>query len=187
MNMQAKHVIKYRRKRTGRTNYKKRLALLKSGKPRLVVRVSNKHVQLQLVSYEADGDKVLVTINSKVLLKHGWTHSTKSLTAAYCTGHVLGKTALEKGVKEAIVDLGLQQHRSGTRIYAAIKGAVDAGLSIPVSDSVFPPPERLRGEHLTSVKADEVSALMKKFGITLPAGEKAAATEKKAPKAQQEA
>ncbi|MBR9692406.1 50S ribosomal protein L18 [Candidatus Woesearchaeota archaeon] len=183
---QAKHVIKFRRKRTGRTNYKKRLALLKSGKPRLVVRVSNKHVQLQLVNYDADGDKVLVTINSKILLKQGWKHSTKSLTAAYCTGHIFGQAAKDKKISEAIVDLGLQQHRSGTRIYAAIKGAVDAGLNIPVSDSVFPPPERLRGEHLTSVKADEVTALMKKLNITPPAGEKLA-TEKKAPKAQQEA
>ena len=44
----AKHVLPYRRKREGRTNYKKRLALLKSGQPRLVIRRSNRYLQFQL-------------------------------------------------------------------------------------------------------------------------------------------
>ncbi len=179
----SKHVVTFRRKREGRTNYKKRLNLLKSGKTRLVVRASNKHVQLQLVTYEPDGDKTLVTLNSKILRKQGWKGSTKSLPAAYCAGYLLGKQAKEKGVKEAIVDMGLQQHRSGTRIYAAIKGAVDAGLSMPVNERVFPPPARLAGEHLSTMKAADVAAIMKKLGMTPPAAKQAVEKEPKAQEA----
>ncbi len=144
----AKHVMPYRRKREGRTNYKKRLSLLKSGKHRLVIRRSNTALTLQLVAYEPDGDRVLVTMSSKTLTKRGWSGSAKNLPAAYCTGYLFAQAAKERGVEEAIVDLGLQQHRAGTRIYAAVKGAVDGGLAIPVNERVFPAAERLAGAHL---------------------------------------
>jgi large subunit ribosomal protein L18 len=166
----ARHILPYRRKREGRTNYKKRLNLLKSGKRRLVIRLSNRHLQLQVVEYQPDGDRVLVTVNSKALTKQGWSHSTKSTPAAYCTGFLLGKAALQHHIDEAIVDLGLQKHRHGTRICAAIKGAVDAGLTVPVGEDIFPGPERIRGEHLTTAKQEEVAALAAKLGITLPTG-----------------
>jgi len=166
----ARHILPFRRKREGRTNYKKRLSLLKSGKRRLVIRLSNRHLQLQVVEYRPDGDRVLVTVNSKALAKQGWGHSTKSTPAAYCTGFLLGKAALQHHIDEAIVDLGLQKHRHGTRICAAIKGAVDAGLAVPVGEDIFPAPERIRGEHLTTAKREEVAALAAKLGITLPEG-----------------
>ena len=44
----AKYVVQYRRKRELRTNYRKRLNLLKSGLTRLIARPSNKHLVLQL-------------------------------------------------------------------------------------------------------------------------------------------
>ncbi len=165
---EAKHVLPFRRKREGRTNYKKRLALLKSGRPRLVVRKSNRHVVLQLVAYEPAGDRVLATVSSKQLLKHGWTHSTKSTPAAYLTGFLLAKRAKELEVTEAIVDLGFQKHRAGTAIYAAVKGAIDAGLSIPVGEEIFPAGDRINGAHLTSAKPADVAALAAKLGATLP-------------------
>ena len=65
MAKNAIYTVKYRRKREGRTNYKKRLELLKSGSPRLVIRKSNTSITLQLVMYESDGDKVLITYTSK--------------------------------------------------------------------------------------------------------------------------
>lgn len=166
----ARHVLQFRRKREGLTNYKKRLSLLKSGKRRLIIRVSNKHVQLQVVEYSPAGDKVLLTTNSRALLKHGWTHSTKSVPAAYCTGFLLGKTAKERKINDAIVDLGLQKHLNGNRACAAIKGAIDGGLEVPVGEDIFPSPERLRGEHLTTTKKEEVAAFATKLGIKLPEG-----------------
>ncbi len=160
----AKHVTPFRRKREGKTNYKKRLSLLKSGKPRLVIRRSNTALTLQLVTYHPDGDRVLLTLNSKVLRKHGWSGSVKNLPAAYATGVLFGRRARELKVEEAIVDLGFHQHRAGTRIYAAVKGVVDGGLAVPVSESVFPPPERLAGAHLST----DVAPLLQKLNIELP-------------------
>ena len=180
----ARHVLTFRRKREGRTNYKKRLSLLKSGKQRLVIRLSNKHIQLQIVEYQPAGDKVLVTVTSKALLKHGWSHSTKSTPAAYFTGFLFGKEAQQRKITEAIVDLGLQKHREGNRVCAAIKGAVDSGFHVPVGEDIFPGPERLRGEHLTTVKKEEIASLATKLGIKLPEGtspKKPKADEKKAP------
>lgn len=164
----ARHVLPFRRKREGKTNYKKRLALLKSGLPRLVLRKSNKHVQLQLVEYRPDGDHVLVTVSSKTLAQLGWQHGTKSIPAAYCAGLITGKRCVEKGVKDAIVDLGLQKHRAGTVLYAAVKGVIDGGLAVRAQDAVFPPPERLAGSGLTAAKQDEVAALIKKAGGAVP-------------------
>lgn len=164
----AKDVLPFRRKREGKTNYKKRLSLLKSGMPRLVIRKSNKHILLQLIEYKADGDHVVLTLSSKTLLKHGWNHSTKSVPAAFLTGFLFGKAAKEKRRAEAILDIGIQQHRAGTRIYAAVKGAIDAGMRIPVGEEVFPDGSRINGLHLTTAKQDEVIALAKKLGATLP-------------------
>ncbi len=180
----AKHVMPFRRKRQGRTNYKKRLSLLKSGKPRIVVRKSNTAITLQLISYEPDGDRTLLTFNSKTLKKQGWTGSAKSLPAAYCSGYLFAKKAAAQGVKEAIVDLGLQQHRGGTRIYAAVKGVVDGGLAVPVSDSIFPSAERLAGTHLKAGVADAA----KRLGVPLPeVAPKAAKPQKEKPAAANEA
>ena len=78
-------VIQYRRKREGRTDYKKRLKMLISGIPRLVVRRTNKNIIVQVVDYSADGDKVIVTTNSSELSKLGWKHATGNIPAAYLT------------------------------------------------------------------------------------------------------
>lgn len=164
----TKKVVSFRRKREGKTNYKKRLSLLKSGKPRLVIRRSNKYITIQLTTYVPNGDKVLLEKSSRILLKHDWKHSAKSVPAAYLTGVLLAKEAIQKGLKSAIVDIGFHKHRAGTRICAAINGAVNGGLSIPVNREIFPSQERITGVHLTSVKQEELTALATKLGITLP-------------------
>ena len=87
----GKRVLQYRRKQQGKTDYKKRLALLKSGLPRLVIRGSNKNMQVQLVEYQEDGDKVLATTRASDLKKQGWNKSTGNLPAAYLTGLLLAK------------------------------------------------------------------------------------------------
>jgi len=164
----TRHVLPFRRKREGKTNYKKRLALLKSGVPRLVIRRSNKHVLLQLVAYQPDGEKVLATLTSKVLAKHGWTHSQKSIPAAYLTGRAFAKQLVAKQQTKAILDLGFQKHRAGTRICAALQGVVDGGVSVPVGAEIFPPGDRINGAHLTTAKPGEVAEVAKRLGVTLP-------------------
>ena len=151
--MNAQTFVQYRRKREGRTNYKKRLALLKSHAPRLALRKTNKHLVAQLITYAPDGDRVLLGVTSKALEKLGWAYSAKNLPAAYLTGYLLGRKAKATGAARAIVDLGLHTPVRGSRIYALLKGAQDAGLQIPADAAVLPSPERLRGDHIVAYAA----------------------------------
>ena len=58
--------------------------------------------------------------------------------------------AKKKNIDKAIVDLGLQLPRAGSRLYAAVKGAKDNGLDIPASEEVFPSADRLTGKHIAA-------------------------------------
>ena len=78
--------VPFRRKRQGRTNYKKRLKMLVSNKLRFVVRKSSRNLQASIVAYDAKGDKVLFTVNSKVLSKLGWKGGNGNLPSAYLIG-----------------------------------------------------------------------------------------------------
>ena len=148
MAKNAIYTVKYRRKREGKTHYKNRLELLKSDAPRLVVRRSNTSLVLQIVQYQHDGDKVLCAFNAKKLESYGWKYSKKSLPASYLAGLALGRLAIAAGVKEAIFDLGLQTPIAGSKVYAALKGVVDAGVQVPCSDDIFPTEERITGQHI---------------------------------------
>jgi large subunit ribosomal protein L18 len=142
--------VTYRRKREGRTNYKKRLLLLQSRKPRLIIRKTNKQIILQIAEYVNNGDKIICSVNSSALHKMDWDYSCNNLPACYLAGLLLGKKALAKKVKGAIVDVGLQTPVAGSRIYAAVKGAIDAGLDIPASEEVFPSSDRLSGKDIAA-------------------------------------
>ena len=144
--------LEYKRKRQGRTNYRKRLTLLVSGSPRLVIRKTNKNIVVQIVKYNEDGDNVVVTSTSAKLGKFGWNYAKGNMPAAYLAGLVAGKQALAKGVDNAIVDLGLQTPSKGSRLYAAVKGVLDAGVKVPCSKEALPSDERLRGLHISSYK-----------------------------------
>lgn len=146
--MTTTRTVPYRRRREDKTNYKKRMSLLLGKKPRLVVRKSLKNMIVQLIEYDAKGDKVLASAHSKELKKMGWQFGCGNLPSAYLTGLLLGKKALAKKQKEAIVDFGLQSIVPGSRMYAAVKGAVDAGMQIPHDAAVFPSEERIKGEHI---------------------------------------
>ena len=151
------YTVGYRRKREGRTNYKKRLNLLKGNIPRLVIRKTNTEITIQITKYFEDGDKVIATFVSKKLDSFGWKYSKKSIPASYLAGLALGKLSLEKGIKEAVLDLGLQSALKGSKLYAVLKGVVDAGVKIPVDESVFPSEDRLNGTHITKMTSIEAS------------------------------
>ncbi len=140
--------VKFRRRREGRTNYRKRRRLVLAHVPRLVVRPTNKHFVAQLIEAKPDGDIVLASAHSSELKNFGWKAPCGSLPAAYLTGLLIGKRAKSKGVTNAILDIGLHFSGGGTRIFAAAKGALDAGLNIPHDEKVLPPTERLHGEHI---------------------------------------
>ncbi len=149
MARNAVYRVKMRRRREGKTDYRKRLAYLKSGKPRAVVRKSLRYITVQIVEYHEDGDRILVGVNSRKLKDYGWNGSFKNTPAAYLTGYLAGKMALKKGIEEAILDIGLQRPVKGSRVFAALKGMLDAGLSIPHGDGIFPSEERIKGLHIS--------------------------------------
>ncbi|WP_070364313.1 50S ribosomal protein L18 [Halodesulfurarchaeum formicicum] len=143
-----RYKVPMRRRREVRTDYHQRLRLLKSGKPRLVARVSNQHARAQLVTLGPDGDETIAKAISADLAEFGWEAPTGNLPAAYLTGLLAGTRALEAGLTEAVLDIGLNRATPGAKVFAIQEGAIDAGLSIPHNDSVFADWERTRGEHI---------------------------------------
>jgi large subunit ribosomal protein L18 len=137
-----------RRRREVRTDYHQRLRLLKSGKPRLVARVSNKHVRAQLVTPGPQGDETHAAATSADLAEYGWEAPTGNLPSAYLTGYLAGLRALEAGVEEAVLDIGLNTATPGNKVFAVQEGAIDAGVEIPHNDSVLADWSRNRGEHI---------------------------------------
>lgn len=140
--------VPMRRRREARTNYHQRLRLLKSGKPRLVARKSNKHIRAQLVSTGSEGDRTVASAHSSELDEFGWEAPTGNLPAAYLTGLLAGKRALAAGFDSAVLDIGLNTATPGNKVFAIQEGAIDAGLEVPHSESVFAEWDRTRGEHI---------------------------------------
>ena len=52
---------------------------------------------------------------------------------------------------------------SGNRVFAALKGMVDAGLEIPHGDSVLPEEDRINGAHIDESYASVVEATKTKI------------------------
>ncbi len=142
--------MQFRRRLEGKTDYKKRLSLLKSGRPRLVVRKSLNYIRAQIVEYEKGGDKTIASAYSGDLKKLGWTHPCDNTPAAYLTGMMLAKEAKEKKIDNIILDMGLYTSTKGSRIYAVVKGMADSGVSIPHDEEMMPSDERIRGDHIAS-------------------------------------
>jgi len=142
--------LPFRRRREGRTNYNKRKKLVVSGKPRFVIRPTNKHLAAQVIRAGPEGDFVLATAHSSELKEFGWKAPCGNMPAAYLTGLLAGRRAKASGVSEAILDIGLYSRGPGSRMFAAAKGALDAGLSIPHEDKVLPKQERVEGKHVAS-------------------------------------
>ncbi len=150
-------VIKFRRKREGKTNYKKRLELLKAKQTRLVVRKSLKNINAQLISYEKEGDKIIASANSHELNKLGWNFSGKSIPCAYLIGLLIGKKAKENKIKNVVLDIGMQRSIPKSKLYAAVKGVMDSGVDVPCSEEVMPSEERIKGEHIAAYAKDSKS------------------------------
>ena len=150
MKLKPTYKMPFRRRREGKTDYKKRLKLLLSGKPRLVVRKSLKYIRAQIVEFDERGDRTLASAISKELKKFGWKFACDNLPSAYLVGLLIGKRALQKGIKEAVLDMGLYPSTKGSRIYAVVKGALDAGLKVPVDEEMLPSEDRIKGLHIAN-------------------------------------
>ncbi len=154
----ARYKVRFRRARAGKTDYRARKQLLISRKPRLVVRKSSKHMNVQLIVPGKEGDNTIISANTTELKKYGFTGSTGNLPSAYLAGLLLGSRAKKNGLTEAILDLGLYHATKGGRVYAALKGAVDSGLEIPHDPEIFPAQDRISGKHIDKHRKSDISA-----------------------------
>jgi large subunit ribosomal protein L18 len=164
----GKRGLPYKRKREGKTDYRKRLNLLKSKLTRMVIRRSLKEIVIQFVNYSPDGDKILSTTRSTELKKHGLTGSKKNIPAAYLVGLLAGKKAKELKITTVTPDFGIRKpHQKGV-VFAALKGVIDAGIKTSLHDSnkneaIFPDKERLKGNHTkTKINYDQIKEKISK-------------------------
>ena len=141
--------VPFRRRREFKTNYRYRLKLLKSKLPRAVVRKSLKHTIVQFIKFDSEGDKVLTTASSIELKKLGWDGSTSNLPAAYLTGLLAGKRAIKQNIESAVLDIGLHPPVKGSKVFASLRGIIDAGIPVPHGDEILPNDDRISGKHIS--------------------------------------
>lgn len=168
----SRYQTKYKRRRQGKTDYYARKRLVaqaknkyNSPKYRLVVRFTNKDIICQIVHAKLQGDFVLTAAYSHELPRYGIKHGLTNWGAAYATGLLVARRALQKlslddkyeGVKEpdgqislvdpisdgprpfkCFLDTGLKRTSTGSRVFGALKGASDGGILIPHSKNRFP-------------------------------------------------
>jgi len=145
----ARTRVPMKRRRENRTDYRSRKALIKSELHRAVVRKSNRHVRVQIIGYSEKGDNVIASCYSGELTDLGWKGNCDNTPGAYLTGYLAGKRSVGAGVKEAVLDIGRHVPAKGSVIFAALKGLLDAGVSIPHSKEVLPGDDRISGKHLS--------------------------------------
>src|SRR3990170_3140777 len=154
----ARYRVQVRRRREGKTDYRARKALVISRLPRLVASSTLKNISAQIVVAKPTGDLVLVAAHSSELTKnYGWKASTGNVPSAYLTGLLCGLKAKKEGIPKAVLDIGLTAPTKGSRLFAVLNGALDAGMEVPHDDSKLVK-ERAKGEHIA------------KYGKTLGAG-----------------
>ncbi|MCS7120617.1 MAG: 50S ribosomal protein L18 [Nitrososphaerota archaeon] len=149
MAKDASYNVPYRRRREGKTDYRLRKDLILSGLPRIVIRKTRKYIIAQVIKATEKGDEVIASSHSRELrTKYGWLGNCDNLPASYLTGLICGYRAVQKGVKEAVLDVGLQRPTKGSRIFSALKGFTDAGVMAPYGEDVLPSESRISGEHI---------------------------------------
>lgn len=160
----ARYRTGLRRHRRGRTDHRRRLKLLKSGKPRAVVRRSLRNTRVQIVAFDPDGDRVTAQAEALELADRGWTGSGANCPAAYLTGYLAGARAVEAGVAEAVLDIGDHAPSPGSNVFAALRGLLDAGVDVPHGEAVLPSARRLRGEHIDDGTPDAFDSVLEALG-----------------------
>ena len=164
MKQGPRYYTKPRRRREGKTDYRKRLRLLKSRKTRIVVRNSLKNICVQFVGYDEVGDKILASAISKELIKnYQWEYSTSTTPAAYLTGLLAAKRAKDSGISEGVLDIGRQIPVKGSKVFAALKGTLDAGIECPHDAKQLPDEDRLLGKHLDEKITAKVTDIKSKI------------------------
>ncbi len=170
----TEHVYILKRRREGKTDYRKRKNILMSRSVFITPRISGKNVCVQFSKPTPEGDQVIASAHSRELYKLGWKGSGKSIPGAYLTGLGAGLKAAKAGVDEAVLYAGLRRFAHGSRLSAVLKGIIDAGVEVPAEEDVLPADERLRGEHIAeyakSLLEQDKEAYTKRFSRMVKMG-----------------
>ncbi|MEM3444773.1 MAG: 50S ribosomal protein L18 [Thermoplasmata archaeon] len=162
--MHRTYRVQMRRKREGKTDYRFRLRILRSGLPRAVVRKTNRNIIVQLFEFDAKGDRVLASATGfELKKKFGFQGNTDTTPASYLAGYLAGKRAIQKNVSKAVLDIGFHSPAKGARVFAALKGLLDAGIEIPHSEEKLPDDDRIHGKHLKNFDSNQVEEIRKKI------------------------
>jgi large subunit ribosomal protein L18 len=168
------HVSLQRRRRSGLTDYRARKRAISSQRALLVVRISNKNVSSQFLNPKVKGDEVIASAHSRQLAKLGWKGSLKSTPACYLLGLLAGKKAIEKGVKEAVLYVGIVPFVRGSRVAAFVKGVTDAGVTVPFGEEALPSDDRVTGkaiaDYASRLAAEDKDLYQSRFSGLLSAG-----------------
>jgi large subunit ribosomal protein L18 len=166
--------VPFRRRREGKTDYHSRRALVSSRLPRLIARGTLKHTIAQVAEAKTSGDVIIASAHSCELIKtYGWQSNCKNVPAAYLTGLLCGYRAIAHGIKKAVLDIGLQCPSRGSRVFALLKGFLDAGVMVPHDEKMLPDGKRICGEHVVdyaSQLSSNLDAYQKLFSKQLSKG-----------------
>merc|ERR1712226_239008 len=137
-----RYQVKYRRRREGKTDYKRRMKLTRqdknkynSPKYRFVVRITNKDVICQIAYAKIAGDVILAAAYSHELPRYGMPVGLTNYSACYATGLLLARRVLKKlkldetyeGKEEADGELySVEEVVDGPRPFYAL---LDVGLA----------------------------------------------------------
>ena len=107
-----------------RRSYRVRNKARKTGRPRLSIFRSNKHIYAQVIDDVSGHTVAAASTNEKELGGVGTAHA--DVESAKKVGEAVAKRASEKGVKEVVFDRG--PYRYHGRVAAVAEGAREAGL-----------------------------------------------------------
>jgi large subunit ribosomal protein L18 len=170
-----RYVAIFKRRRTSKTDYRKRRGLIMGRQNFLTASTSGRYIHAQIHRADKRGDITLVSSSSRDLGKKlGWRGSGKNLSSAYLTGYLLGKKSISSGVLSATYYCGLNRFVHGSRIASLIKGVKDAGLDIPIGEDALPDEDRLKGRHIASyaqtLESEDKNAFNRFFSKILSSG-----------------
>ncbi len=164
MSKGPRYRVKPRRRREGKTDYRKRLGLLRSHKTRMVVRKTNNQTIVQFVKYKESGDNIIAqAVSNELKNNFNWKYSTSNTPSAYITGYLAANRAKDEGVKESVLDIGRQRPVKGSKVFASLKGALDAGITILHNQEKLPSDDRITGKHIDDKIATDVDTIKKKI------------------------
>ena len=165
--------LKFKRRRKGLTDYRSRLALVKGGMLRVVVRKSNRGIIGQVAKYSEKGDIILKSADSKELLSDEYKWPSKAnRPTAYLVGLLLAKKAKDLSNEEFVLDIGISAPTPNSVAFSFAKGFKDGGMKlrsgIDIPSNVYD--GTLIAEYAAMLKKDDPEGYKRQFGEYIKKG-----------------